>query len=188
AALAGGVMIGISMGIMLLSNMSMGGTDIVGKVMYEKNPVVNAQWFIFLSDIIVVMLSGVLGFIGGRNVDANTLFVRVMSPIFYSFIALYVSTKVADVIGIGLESSVVFNIVTEKHKEIADAIVSRLRRGATLVRAEGVYTNAPRDILICVVRRRQLVTLKRLIKEIDPKAFLYITDAREVNGFGFKSF
>jgi len=188
AALAGGVMIGISMGIMLLSNMSMGGTDIVGKVMYEKNPVVNAQWFIFLSDIIVVMLSGVLGFIGGRNVDANTLFVRVMSPIFYSFIALYVSTKVADVIGIGLESSVVFNIVTEKHKEIADAIVSRLRRGATLVRAEGVYTNAPREILICVVRRRQLVTLKRLIKEIDPKAFLYIIDAREVNGFGFKSF
>lgn len=188
AALVGGVMIGISMGIMLLINASMGGTDIVGKIIYEKNPVVNVQWFIFMSDIIVVILSGALGFIGSKGISTEQLFIRVTSPIFYSFISLYVTTKIADVIGNGIQSSVVFNIVTEKHQEVIDVIVKQLKRGATLVHGEGAYTHAPRTVLICVVRRRQIVSFKRMIKAIDPKAFLYITDAREVNGFGFKSF
>lgn len=188
SALVGGVMIGISMGIMLLINMSMGGTDIIGKIVYQKNPVVNVQWIIFMFDTIVVLMSGVLGFIGAQYADSGTVFVRVMSPIFYSFISLFVTTKVADVIGNGFESSVVFNIITEKHKEIAEAIVKNLKRGATIIRGEGVYTHAEREILICVVRRKQIVNLKKMIKEIDPKAFLYITNAREVNGYGFKSF
>ncbi|MDD3947302.1 MAG: YitT family protein [Clostridia bacterium] len=188
AALVGGVMIGISMGIMLLINMSMGGTDIIGKIVYEKNPVVNVQWIIFMFDIIVVMMSGVLGFIGAQYADADSVFVKVMSPIFYSFISLYVTTKVVDVIGNGIQSSVVFHIITDKHPEIVDIVAKQLKRGATVIHAEGAYTHAARDILICVVRRKQIVNFKRIIKSVDPNAFCYITNTREVNGFGFKSF
>lgn len=187
ASLIGGVMIGLSMGVMLILNMSMGGTDIVGKIIYKKNPVVNVQWIIFFVDIIVVLSSGILGFVL-PPAGSHSLFVRVMSPIFYSFISLFVTSKIADVIGVGVESSVVFNIVTDRYREVADAIVHNLHRGATILRGEGVYTHSEREILICVVRRRQIITLKKLIKEIDPNAFLYITNAREVNGFGFKAF
>jgi uncharacterized membrane-anchored protein YitT (DUF2179 family) len=187
ASLIGGVLIGFSMGIMLILNMSMGGTDIIGKIIYQKNPVINVQWIIFLVDIVVVLSSGILGFIL-PPAGTHSLFVRVMSPIFYSFISLFVTSKIADVIGMGAESSVVFHIVTDKYNEIADSIVRDLHRGATILRGEGVYTHNEREILICVVRRKQIITLKKMIKEIDPKAFLYITNAREVNGFGFKAF
>jgi len=188
ASLIGGVLIGFSMGVMLIINMSMGGTDIIGKIIYQKNPVVNVQWIIFFVDIIVVLTSGILGFIVPQGEGSHSLFVRVMSPIFYSFISLYVTSKVADVIGTGVESSVVFHIVTEKYNEIAESIVRDLHRGATILRGEGVYTHSEREILICVVRRKQIINLKKLIKNIDSNAFLYITNAREVNGFGFKAF
>ena len=62
-----------------------------------------------------------------------------------------------------------------------------LHRGATITKGEGVYTHAERHIVICVVKRKQSTHLKRIIKRLDPNAFVYITKAKEVNGFGFRS-
>ena len=100
---------------------------------------------------------------------------------------LFVTSEVADVVTNGLQSSVVFNIVTSKPDELSAAIVSNLHRGATKYTGDGVYTHAERFILVCVVRRRQSTQLKKLIKSIDPESFVYITKAKEVNGFGFRS-
>ena len=128
AALAGGVMIGISMGIMLLSNMSMGGTDIVGKVMYEKNPVVNAQWFIFLSDIIVVIAFG-------RSPGLSAAEMSTPTPLCEGDVAhlLFVYRPLCINKGCRCNrhrprSPASYSIsLPKRHKEIADAIVSRLR-------------------------------------------------------------
>lgn len=186
ASITGGVIMGLAMGFMFRMNMSMGGTDIIAKLIHEKKPVLNVQWIIFLCDGIVVILSGVLGVINITEADATQdILVKVLSPVLYSFISLYVSSKAADIILVGFESSVVFNIVTSKPKEMGDAIVARINRGATILKGEGIYTGEERTILICVVRRKQLLPLKKLMKEIDPASFSYITNAREVNGFGF---
>lgn len=187
AAIAGGVLCGVSLGGTLLTNSSCGGTDIIGKIAYEKNPDVNVQWQIFIFDSIVVLFSGAMGLINIEGQDANTIFTNVATPIFYSFITLFVTSEVADVVTNGLQSSVVFNIVTSKPDELSAAIVSKLHRGATKYTGEGVYTHAERFILVCVVRRRQSTQLKKLIKSIDPESFVYITKAKEVNGFGFRS-
>lgn len=187
AAIAGGVLCGVSLGGTLLTNSSAGGTDIIGKIAYEKNPDVNVQWQIFIFDSLVVLLSGAIGLINIEGLDANTIFTNVATPIFYSFITLFVTSEIADVVTNGLQSSVVFNIVTSKPDELSAAIVSKLHRGATKYTGEGVYTHAERYILVCVVKRRQSTHLKKIIKGIDPNSFVYITKAKEVNGFGFRS-
>lgn len=187
AAIAGGVLCGVSLGGTLLTNSSAGGTDIIGKIAYEKNPDVNVQWQIFIFDSLVVLLSGAIGLINIEGQDANTIFTNVATPIFYSFITLFVTSEIADVVTNGLQSSVVFNIVTSKPDELSAAIVSMLHRGATKYTGEGVYTHAERYILVCVVKRRQSTHLKKIIKGIDPNSFVYITKAKEVNGFGFRS-
>jgi Uncharacterized conserved protein len=110
-----------------------------------------------------------------------------MTPIFYSFITLFISSKVAEVVNNGLESSVVFNIITDKSDEISEAIVKKMNRGATIIKGEGYFTHAERKIVVCVVRKRQLVALKKMVLSIDCNAFIYITNAREVTGKGFSS-
>ena len=105
----------------------------------------------------------------------------------YSSSTLVLARDVADVVTTGVQSSVVCNSVTSKPDELSAAIVSKLHRGATKYTGEGVYTHAERFILVCVVKRRQSTQLKKLIKKIDPESFVYITKAKEVNGFGFRS-
>ncbi len=186
AALAGGTLLGLGLGIMLRLNASLGGTDIIGKIIFNKRPILNVQWIIFICDSIVVAMSAILGFLNIRQVDSTKdIMVKVLSPVFYSFISLFVSSKAADIILVGFQSSVVFNVITAKPKEMGQAIVARIKRGATIIKGQGVYTNEERTILICVIKRKQIVPLRDLIKEIDEDAFSYVTDAREVNGLGF---
>lgn len=186
AALAGGTLVGISLGVMLRMNVTVGGTDIIGKIIYKKKPFLNVQWIIFICDSVIVLMSAILGFINIEVADgAKDIMVKVLSPVFYSFISLFVCSKAADIILVGFESSVVFNIITSKPQKMGDAIVGKIKRGATIIKGQGIYTKEERTILICVVRRKQIVSLKKLIKEIDSDAFSYVTNAREVNGFGF---
>lgn len=187
AAIAGGVMSGVSLGGTLLTNSSAGGTDILGKIGYKLRPDLNVSWQIFAFDSVVVLLSGVIGLITTKGQDANTMFVNIATPILYSFITLFLTSEVADILTTGLESSVVFNVITDKAEELGDAIVQILHRGATIIKGEGVYTNETRKVLICVVRKKQSSTLKKIIRSVDPEAFMYINKAKEVNGFGFRS-
>lgn len=186
AALAGGTLLGLGLGIMLRMNASLGGTDIIGKIIFKRKPVLNVQWIIFICDSIVVAMSAILGFLNIRQADSTKdIMVKILSPVFYSFISLFVSSKAADIILVGFQSSVVFNVITTKPKEMGEAIVKRIQRGATVIRGQGMYTNEERPILICVIKRKQIVPLRDLIQEIDADAFSYVTDAREVNGLGF---
>lgn len=187
AALVGGVLAGISLGFMLMINTSLGGTDIIAKLAYKKNPNINVQWQIFVFDSVVVLFSGLIGAINTKGKNANEIFVAVSSPIFYSFITLYVTSKVADLITNGLGSSYVFNIITEKADEVGEAIVAQLKRGGTIIDGKGIYTQYNRMILICVVKKRQTSLLKKIVATIDPEAFMYITKTSEVSGYGFRS-
>ncbi len=187
SAIAGGVISGVALGGSLLTNSSAGGTDILGKIANKKKPELNTSWFIFLFDSIVVLLSGIVGLLSAKGMDANTTFVKIASPIFYSFITLFLTSEVADVITTGTQSSVVFNIITDKAEEVGDAIVQILHRGGTIIHAEGIYTNSTRKILVCVVKKKQSALLKQIIKDVDPDAFTYINKAKEVSGFGFRN-
>lgn len=187
ASLAGGAVSGISFGLMLRMNASIGGSDILGKVIYKKNPSLDVPWIIFLCDVVVVVASGALGILNIKNTTStNQAIVAILAPVFYSFITMFTSAKIAEILQAGLESSLIFNIITNRPEEIGNRIIKELGRGVTVIRAEGFYTHAERDLLICVVHKKQINTMKKILKEIDPEAFVYINTAREVTGRGFK--
>ncbi|MGI6594052.1 MAG: YitT family protein [Christensenellales bacterium] len=187
AALVGGILAGVSLGFLLMINSSLGGTDIIAKLGYKRNPNINVNWQIFVFDSIIVLFSGIIGIINIEGKNANEIFLAVSLPIFYSFITLYITSKVADIITNGLESSYVFNIITSKAEEIGKAVVAELKRGGTILDGKGIYTQYNRMILICVVKKRQASQLKKIVATIDPEAFMYINKASEVSGFGFRS-
>ena len=186
AAVAGGVGSGVCLGFILRYNSSMGGTDIIGKLIYKFNPVADVQWLILACDIVIVIASGSLGLIGlDMSLGAEVITTSVLSPILYSAVSLFVGAEIADVIQSGLHSSIVFNIVSDHHDEIAAEITEKLHRGCTLVHAAGFYTGVEHDMLVCVVRKKQINQVKEIIAKHDPEAFVYITKARDVSGKGF---
>lgn len=187
AAIAGGAGCGLSLGIMLRSNMSMGGTDIIGKIIYKYNPSTDVQWWIFACDCVIVLASGGLGFIGlDTSQGATAVMTALLSPILYSFISLVTTSEVADVIQSGMQSSIVFNIISDKPDVIAEEITRKTHRGVTVVKGIGYYTGEEHELLICVVRKKQINVMKNIISAADNNAFVYITKAREVNGNGFR--
>lgn len=189
AALAGGATAGFGLGIMLRHNMSMGGTDIVGKILHKRNPNTSAQRWILLCDCIVATCSGILGILS-LNLDtmtASEAIVEVLTPIFFSFVSLIFGSITTDIVQAGFLSSAVLNIVTDKPDEISTAISEKLHRGVTMSTAVGCYTKVEHKVLTCVVSKRQISAAKKIISEIDPLAFTYIVKAHEVAGKGFHS-
>jgi len=182
AAIAGGVIGGVSFGGMLLLNTGAGGTEIIAKITYEAKPDMNIQWQLFACDSFVVVLSGVLGAVQAKDGTPNDIFVGIATPVLYSFITLFLTSQVAEILTNGVQSSVVFHIVTDKKEEVREAIINGVRRGGSIIKTEGTYTREEHNMIICVVRKKQTTAFKKLLKEIDPNAFIYITKAKEVSG------
>lgn len=183
-AIVGGAGAGISLGLMLRSNTSMGGTDIVGKIIYKYNPSADAQWWIFACDCLIVLLAGSFGVIKIKKgvVGIDNQLMEVFSPIIYSFISLIATSKVADIIQSGFQTSIVFHIISSKEEEIADELILNVKRGVTIIHGTGHYSKSERNVLLCVVKRRQINLVKTAILRLDPGAFMYLTKATEVNG------
>ncbi len=186
AAIAGGVGGGISLGFMLRANMSSGGTDILGSIIYKYNPSANVQWWIAACDCVIATASGLLGLLSIEEGDSATdIMTAIMSQMLYSFISLFSMSKTADIITEGLQSSLVFNIITQKTDEMAKALSEKIKRGVTITRAMGYYSGKEHDVIICVTSKKQITRVKQVIASVDDDAFTYITKANEVSGLGF---
>lgn len=170
AALFGGVFSGAGMGLVLRANATTGGTDMVAALVQLKIRHYNvAQIMQFLDGAIVV-----LGF-----------FVFGLRASLYAIVAIYVTTQVSDAILEGFKFSKAAYIITDHYDEIAEVLMTELDRGATGLKATGMYTGKDRCVLYCVVSKKQMVILKDLVVEIDPNAFVIVSDVREVLGEGF---
>ena len=105
----------------------------------------------------------------------------------YSAIALYIMVKIIDTITAGFDYAKAFFIITEKKDVLQEAIIE-LNRGITILDAKGVYTNEDKNVMLVVVnQKKQEVALKKMVKELDEKSFIIVTDVYEVLGKGFKS-
>ena len=117
-------------------------------------------------------------------VAAGFVFGSVNNMLF-AIIPIYIATVAVDGILYGMNIERMAFIVSDKIPELVEAISVRLKRGATLLHGEGTYSGEERKIILCAVKRQQIAALKNLVKEIDPKAFLILTEANEVLGEGF---
>ena len=169
-ALFGGVFSGAGMGMVLRANATTGGTDMVAALIQLKIRHYNVAQIMQILDGAIV----ILGFV-----------VFGLRPSLYAIVAIFVTTKVSDAILEGFKYSKAAYIITDKYEEVAKVLMEELDRGATGLKATGMYTGKDRCVLYCVVSKKQIVTLKEIVVNIDPKAFVIVSDVREVLGEGF---
>lgn len=170
SAVFGGVITGIGIGFVLLAKATTGGTDMVS-VLIQK----------YVRHYSVVQI---LQVIDGMVVLAG-LYVFGLKPALYAIVAIFITSKVSDALMEGMKYSKAAFIITDCYKEIADAIMTQLDRGLTGLDATGMYSGDKKTVLYCVVSKKEIVELKDIVAKIDPKAFVIVTDAREVFGEGF---
>ena len=170
SAVFGGVITGIGIGFVLLAKATTGGTDMVSALIQK-----------YVRHYSVVQI---LQVIDGMVVLAG-LYVFGLKPALYAIVAIFITSKVSDALMEGMKYSKAAFIITDYYKEIADAIMTQLDRGLTGLDATGMYSGDKKTVLYCVVSIKEIVELKDIVAKIDPKAFVIVTDAREVFGEGF---
>jgi uncharacterized membrane-anchored protein YitT (DUF2179 family) len=170
AAVFGGFISGTAMGLILLAKATTGGTDMVAALIqhYRKHQSVVQ---------IMQILDGVIVLAG--------LYVFGLRAAMYAIVTIFISTKVSDTLMEGLKFAKVAYIVTDRYEEVAGRIFEKLDRGVTALHARGMYSGEEKLMLYCVVSQKQIVQVKEIVSEIDPHAFVIVSDAREVFGEGF---
>ena len=174
SAISGAILLGIGLGIVFSVDGSTGGTDLIALMVNRVIPSLPVSKCLTIIDGMVVLSAG----IANGNIETGL----------YSAIALYIIVKVIDAIISGFDYSKAFMIITEDRDELKEAIVNDIKRGVTILDGKGGYTNNDKSILLVVVNnKKQEVSLKKLIKKVDPSAFIIVSDVHEVFGEGFKS-
>ena len=172
SAISGAILLGI--GFVFSVDGSTGGTDLIALMVNRVIPSLPVSKCLTIIDGMVVLSAG----IANGNIETGL----------YSAIALYIIVKVIDAIISGFDYSKAFMIITEDRDELKEAIVNDIKRGVTILDGKGGYTNNDKSILLVVVNnKKQEVSLKKLIKKVDPSAFIIVSDVHEVLGEGFKS-
>ena len=170
AAVFGGVIMGVGIGLTLLSKATTGGTDMAAALIQNK-----------LRHYSVVQIMQV---IDGMIVLCG-LYAFGLKAGLYAVIAIYITSKVSDALMEGMKYSKAAFIITDRHKEVAQALMEKLNRGITGISATGMYSGNEKCMLYCVVSKKEIVDLKEIVVGIDSHAFVIVSDAREVLGEGF---
>lgn len=168
----GGAIYGAGLGLVILAGGTTGGTDIVSLVLKKKFPTLSVGQLIIAIDGLIISIAGIA--------------FKSIETLLYSAVLLFVSSYVLDTILAGVDFAKIAYIISEKNDEISKAISERIRRGSTSLNAHSYYSGKSRDVLMCVMRKYQVPPLKELVTEIDPSAFVIVTDAKEVIGEGFR--
>lgn len=181
AAIAGGILCGASQALLLKVDGCNGGTEIIGALLQKKFPATNIAWFIFALDSSVVVLSA---FFGNTEKFGGTGFAPVLIPMLLSLCKMFFASKTNETILRGMSSAIKFEVVTPHGEELGKEITTTLGRGVTIINAKGAYTGAEKQLLICILRKRQMASFKRILSRY-PDTFAYMVSTSEVYGRGF---
>ncbi len=174
SSISGAILLGIGLGIVFSVDGSTGGTDLIALMINRIIPSLPISKCLIIIDGMVVLSAG----IANNNIETGL----------YSAIALYIIFKVIDAIISGFDYSKAFMIITDERDDLKKSILNDAKRGVTVLEGKGGYTNSDKSILLVVVNnKKQEVHLKKLIKKVDPNAFIIVSDVHEVLGEGFKS-
>ena len=180
----GAVVIGIGQGVVVRQQATTGGTDIVAMLL-QKFAGIKFTTGIRLADGVVV-LSGlaVIGIGLGTGDAASNGWMLTL----YSLITIYITSRVIAYLLNGASYDKLLFIISDHHEQLKRFIIEDLDRSATYIKSKGMYTDALRDMIFLVVSRKEVRLVQHKIKEIDPSAFVVVTDAYETFGEGFKQF
>lgn len=171
ACIYGGILTGIGTAIILKAHSSTGGSDLITIIIKEYKPILKTGSIISIIDMTIVAL--------------NVIFLRNIEIGLYSAIAIYLMGKIIDILFEGIYFTKLLFIVSDRNEEISMEIKSKIKRGVTGLFGKGMYTNKNKLVLMCAVGRNDISNIKQLVREIDSRAFIIVTNSREVLGMGF---
>ena len=186
AAIIGGCLSGVGVGIVIRNNAATGGTDITGMLLHKFAKMKFANG-VLLSDALIV-LSGlvVIGF--GVGLPDNKEGAGLLLSL-YSGVCIFVNAKILGYTIDGASRDKLLYIITDEHsKDMRHYILNELNRGGTYLKAKGMYTENDKEMIFLVVNRKEVRNVQQKIKEFDPRAFVVVTDAYDTFGQGFKPF
>ncbi len=171
ASTFGGVIKGVGLGLIYSTTATVGGTDIIAKFLRRRYQHINFSTFLLAMDVAIFLIFALL-------------FGKLDSAM-YSAICMFITSQVVDIVLYGAVNSKVCYVITDESAAVKEAITGKLRRGVTYIHGEGAWSGQQKNIILCVIKRNQIVELKKLVREIDEKAFMIVSDSREVFGKGF---
>ena len=172
ACIYGGIIIGLGTAVILKSNSSTGGSDLVSNILKSYNYNIRMSSIIIIIDTIIVAL--------------NVIFFKEIEIGLYSAIAIYLMGKIIDIVFEGIYFTKLLIIISDKNEEIAKEIGEKISKGATGLYGKGMYTNQEKLVLMCAASRGDVARVKQVARDIDSNSFIIIANAREVVGLGFK--
>lgn len=171
ACIIGGAIKGLGLGIIYYAGATTGGTDIIAKFVRLRFPYINFGTIVLLTDAVIIIAFA-------------AIFNRVEAAM-YAVIAMFVVSKVIDLVLYGIDNSSMCYIISENSDRLVKDITDKLHRGVTIIEGEGAYSHKEKQVLLCVIKRTQIADIRRLIKSIDENAFFIVSDAKNVFGKGF---
>lgn len=170
AAIFGGIIVGIGVGLIIRYGGSLDGTEIIA-ILLDKRTGFSVGEIIMFFNLFILTSAGL---------------VFTWDKAMYSLVAYFIAFKVIDTVIEGLDESKAVLIVSDKPDDIADALMARLGRGVTILHGEGGYSKDKKHVLYSVITRLEMAKLKSIIDEIDESAFVTINDVHDVMGGRFK--
>ena len=172
ASLYGGIFQGIGIGLFVRYQFSSGGTELLARLLSKIVKGINIPVLLGLIDGVIIILG---------------TFATNIENVLHALIVVFISTKLSEIILMGLEKSKLCIIITNKGEEIAKALIERSPRGVTKLNGEGMYSHENHDVLMTCVKNSELTKVKKIVNSVDPTAFVIINESVEVRGLGFKS-
>lgn len=169
----GGVVGGAGIGLVLSASATTGGTDLLASILHYFNRHISIATYLFIIDALIIVAS---------------ILVFGVNLALYAIIGIYLTSLVADKVVDGFHYSKALFIISDRSQEITQRLIHELDRGVTGIRVTGQYTGEERKMLYSVMSVKETVVAKRIVKELDPRAFMVITDTKEVLGEGFMEY
>lgn len=173
AAIFGGILCGIGIGLVFMRGATTGGADIVVRLLKLKFPHLSVGKLVLLVDFTVLMLAG--------------LVYRSMDTVLFSLIVVFLDSQGVDYVLRSRSDSKMLMIVTDHYEEITRDIISQCDRGVSILKATGGYSGDEKKMVLSVVRAPEVTRVRRIVAKYDEHPFIIITDSSEVLGEGFKS-
>ena len=173
AALVGGAMMAVELGVVFKAGASSGGTDIIIKLLRLRFPHLKTGILFFITDALIVALSA--------------FFMADIDTALYAGLVVVVNSVLLDVVLYGRDGAKMFFIISDKHEEIAKRLLVELDLGVTYISATGAYSGKEKQVIMCIMRKILSPKAEDVVRQEDPEAFMIITNATEIYGEGYKS-
>ena len=171
-AVFGGVLLGVGLGLILRGGATTGGTDMAARMLHKKFQHISVGTILFSIDCISVLMAGI-------SIEVEYAL--------YALICIYISDKVVDMVMTGVTREKACYIISAQHEAIKQEIMQKLERGVTVLHGEGGWSRADRPVLLSILSAQEVGAVKSIVRAHDETAFVFISDAHEVLGEGFRN-